>query len=131
MDEARLRELAYGAYHDELQAKPQQPDEEDCWRAEMQAAGVPEELREVMCDLLKELHGALGADGWSHPKDQTHFLIKRLDHYQSRLWQSLAEQLEHYLKMPREVVIDDQVTHQSLKERVVEIASKNASEGKF
>ena len=68
------------------------PDEEDCWRTEMQAAGVPEPLQDLMCDLLKELHGALGAELWSDPMEEAALLSKRLAHYQVRLnvWRRLT-----------------------------------------
>lgn len=81
MDHSRLMKLAERITAEKLN----RPDEENLWRAEMQAAGVPEELQEVMVDLLKELHGALGAEGWFYPVKQSYFLVERLWHYMTRL----------------------------------------------
>ncbi len=87
MDDAQLRELAQAV----VTEAPKPPTEEDCWRAEMQAAGVPEPLQEVMCDLLKELHGALGAELWSEPGAQCDLLSQRLFYYSQR-FRRIAEQ---------------------------------------
>lgn len=58
---------------------------EEAWAEELVMAGAPIEAAEAVFNLLKELHGSLGADAWRVPQFQMRFLADRLEHYAREL----------------------------------------------
>ena len=55
------------------------------WLETMESTGIPTDAQEILVLLLEELHGSLGADGWTNPQAMLRFIAGRLDHYAGQL----------------------------------------------